>query len=212
MGRVEVGRVSAVHLHVPLHQVGVVWFLRLSECGDEVLIPGDTTAVLQGCRAVSIDHAGTWCARRGLDDLLQHEYVLPAVAEVVDVVESVPHCREDLAETSLALRLRNRARAKRAWTEAGRTSVVPGAILDAELMQVSSLPPERCLENPMQLVQSQIGSQFEPPPDRRIGIGEDSRDSKCAQRQAPRRGGSRLTAPKRPRTRQIVVPEIRRVN
>jgi hypothetical protein len=40
---------------------------------------------------------------------------------------------------------------------------VPGAIPEAELMQVSSLPLEGPLENPMQLVQSQIGSQFELP-------------------------------------------------
>src|SRR4029077_5503069 len=165
---------------------------------------------LQGCRAVAIDHAGTWCTRRWLHDLLQHEYVLPAVSEVVDVFESVPHHREDLAESGLALRLGSGVLVERAWTDVGCPPVVPGAIPEAELMQVSSLPLEGPLENPMQLVQSQIGSQFELPPDRRIGVREDSRDPKRAPRQPPRRGGSRLTSAKRPRTRQGDIQGLRR--
>src|SRR5664279_3039575 len=83
-GPVEVGRASAIDLHVPLREIGVVGCLRVSEGGDEVLITGDSAAVLDGCRAVAVDDAGTWCARRGVDDLLQHEHVLPVVAEVVD--------------------------------------------------------------------------------------------------------------------------------
>lgn len=146
-------RPPAVHLHVPLHQVAVAGSFGVSECGDEIFIARDPAAVLRRCGAFTVHHASTGPARGGLNDLLKRQYVLPAVAEVVEVIEPVPPGREDLAETGLVLTLRSRARLNGASSEVVGTPVVPRAIGGAELMQVASLPLEGCLGNGVQLVQ-----------------------------------------------------------
>src|SRR3954451_649504 len=143
VGRIEVARGSAVHLHVPLHQISVVGSLGPSECHDQILIAGDTTTVLQRCRAVAVDDAGTWRARRGVDNLIKDDDVLPVVTEVVYVVEAVTDGREHLIQTRLALTLR--CRAEERSTEVRGTPVIPSAIGGAELMQVSSRPLEGLL-------------------------------------------------------------------
>ena len=150
---IEVVRSSAVHLLVPLHQVAVAGSFGVSECVDKLCIALDPAAVLRRCRAFTVDHASRWRARGGFNDLLERQYVLPVVAEVVHVVESVPRGREDLAKTHLALTLRSGGSAGCAAAEVGGTPVVPHAIRSAELVQVASLPLEGCLENCVQLVQ-----------------------------------------------------------
>ncbi len=127
----------------------------------ELLVAPESAAVLGRAR-----HSAGGAAngrRRLVEDLVDHEPVVPAVSEVVLVPERVALVAQELVEPYVVLQHPLVAlREVDVRDEVRRAVVSPGA----EPMEVRIGPAHRDLDDVMQLGQRQVARQLETPPDR----------------------------------------------
>ncbi len=94
-------RVEAVW--APFKHLGMGSVLRVSEGGEELLIAGRSTDILGWAPACSLDENRIGLARIGGADAFDLDRVLPAVAEVVEVLQGFcPGVLENPQQSCLA--------------------------------------------------------------------------------------------------------------
>ena len=120
-------------------------------------------AVLWWARPAASDAGGNGGARLHRADLLDSDLVAPVVAEVVGVVERGPLVGDGV-EASGALIVRRRSEVP------VRVGDPVAATADLELVEVVVPPPERGLDDFVQLGEGDRSVDEDPPPDRRLGV------------------------------------------
>jgi hypothetical protein len=146
--------------------MGVARVVAAGNPSGDLLVAAQAAAVLRRAGHLALQAGRSrW---RVVENLFDHQHVLPSVAEVVVIEEPVALGGHHLVEPYLVF---GDAFVAFAEVEPGDevgagTSVHP----DAELVQVAVLPAHRDLQHDMQLVEHQLTGQVETTPDRRLGL------------------------------------------
>jgi hypothetical protein len=163
--RIEARWVKA--LGHPFQEFLVLGMARILDRGEQFCVAMDPPAVLGWAGAPTRRAAGIRLAGDGCHDLLDPDLVLPVVAEVVEVGESVPPAEPEALE-------RDAARIQRGLVEdvvVGMARRVPAPI-DRELVEVGVRPAHRVLEHEVERVQGGAVEHADSPPDGRPGADE----------------------------------------
>lgn len=132
--------------------------------GGELLEATDATAVLGRAGHPSGDAARRrW---RFIEHLLDHQFVVPAVTEVVLVPELVALLPEELVESYAVFERPVLALLDVEGRDEGRRAAIASG---AEPVQVAVGPTHRCLNHVMHPGQGEITGQLQSAPDRRLG-------------------------------------------
>jgi len=149
-----------IELAAPLQPLVVLRMLRVLKGRQVLFIAPHAADVLGRAGPLSCEAGRVASSLLGGHNLLDHEGVLPGIAEIVLVAEAKAFARQELAERGAPL-----------VDEAQFTKLIlPGVAVtlpgDGELVQVIVLPPHDDLQDLVQLVKGGVAGHDDPPPDR----------------------------------------------
>ena len=169
-------QVEPVRIH-PDGEPGAVLVLEVAqvfdrpELGGELVPAVDAADVVRRAGAPPGLAAGDRVVGRAGAHIGDAQHVLPAVAEVVLVVEPVTRLAQHLVEAHLAF---GRAGGALVFVELGQEVVALARTV--EVVQVTVVPPHRRLEPLVQLVETLVTAQLEPAPDLGVRVLELDQD------------------------------------
>src|ERR1700752_1612271 len=135
----------------PFFELAVALVAGIGEGLEEFAIAPRTTDVLGWAVALGLDQAGIKHARFGIDQALDLDRVLPAIAEVVEILQGLcADVFEDVAEPSFA------SIREVAGPVCARIGRPPSGAARADLVQMAVGPAHGCLDGQIQPLEPDV--------------------------------------------------------